>query len=130
MPADKEPLVSLEELSSLLQRHEGPNRPRRREATARSLVLRRTSIVAVAALLLGSGLGFGAASWLTPSGQAAGTRVGMGFVADSGWTVLQSNADAVPERPAFAIAWPRRPLTLRRAPCIGCPPCGAEVAQG
>lgn len=104
MPADNEPLVSLEELSSLLHRHEGPDRPTRKQATARSLVLRRSSIVAVAALLLGSGLGFGAASWLTPSGKAASTRVGMGFVADSGWTVLQSNADAVPERPAFAIA--------------------------
>ena len=102
MPAD-EPPFSLDELSALLRRHEGPAHPTSRRAR-RSLVLRPSAIVAVAALLLGSGLGFGAASRLTPSGEAAPPPVGVGFVPHAGWTVLQSGGEVTPDRPAVAIA--------------------------
>jgi hypothetical protein len=61
-------------------------------------------LVAILALLVGSGLGVGAASWVTPSGSAAGNRIGLGFLPASGWTVLQSGSDATSARPAYAIA--------------------------
>src|SRR5687767_4101665 len=103
MPID--PPIGADELASILRRHKGPPEPQRRVVRApRSFGLRRSATVAAVALLAGSGLGFGAASRLTPSGHAAESGVGMGFVPDSGWTVLQSGADAVPQRPAFAIA--------------------------
>ena len=103
MPMD--PPIGPDELASMLRRHEGPPEPQKRTTRVpRSFGPRRSATVAAIALLVGSGLGFGAASRLTPSGHAAGTGLGMGFVPDSGWTVLQSGAEAVPQRPAFAIA--------------------------
>jgi hypothetical protein len=56
------------------------------------------------ALLVGSGLGFGLGSSVTPSGSAAGTGVGLGFLPEPGWDVLQTGAKATQERPAIAIA--------------------------
>jgi hypothetical protein len=102
MPADKEPLVGLDEIARLLERQEGPPGARRRPASPRS-ARRWTGIVAAAALVVGSALGFGLGSSLTPSGNAAGPT-GVGFVPSSGWRVLQSGGDATPLRPALAIA--------------------------
>lgn len=65
--------------------------PRQSRLTRR---FRRRSIVAAAtaALLLGSGLGFGLASSLTPSGGASVNFVGFGFRPLQGWNVMQAGA--------------------------------------
>jgi len=103
MPADKEPLVGLDEITRLLEDREGPPVARRRPASPRS-ARRWTGIVAIGALVVGSAVGFGLGSSLTPSGKAARGAAGLGFVPSSGWRVLQSGGDATPLRPALAIA--------------------------
>jgi hypothetical protein len=103
MPADKDPLVGLDEIARLLEEHEGPPETRRRHAPHASRSgLRLTGTVAAGALVVGSALGFGLGT-LTPSGNAA-SAAGVGFVPSSGWRVLQSGGDATPLRPALAIA--------------------------
>lgn len=62
-----------------------------------------TVAVAAIALLVGSGLGFGLSSSLTPSGSAGTTFVGFGFLPARGWTVVQSGAVS-PTEGARAIA--------------------------
>ena len=105
MPADDERLISPDELGSVLERYEGPSRPRRRAERVRSrLGLRSVVLVAVVALLVGSGLGFGVGSSITPSGDAASGVAGLSFVPYSGWTVVQTGVDATPSHPAYAIA--------------------------
>ena len=42
-----------------------------------------------AALLVATGLGFGVASWLTPTGSARTDVEGFGFLPAAGWTVIQ-----------------------------------------
>ena len=42
-----------------------------------------------AALLVATGLGFGVASWLTPTGSARTDVEGFGFLPATGWTVIQ-----------------------------------------
>jgi hypothetical protein len=54
--------------------------------------LRWWLVVAAVGLLIGSGLGFGIASSLTPSGTAGGNVVGLGFIPVEGWTVTQTGA--------------------------------------
>ena len=102
MPADDEPLISLDELASTLERYEGPARPQRNPAARASRW--RFALVAAAALLVGSGLGFGVGNSVTPRGEAAGRPVGLGFIPAAGWSVDQSGADASPASPAYAIA--------------------------
>jgi hypothetical protein len=64
---------------------------------------RRSAVVAVAAaLLIGSGLGFGLGSSVTPTGSAGTNLVGFGFVPAKGWTVTQ--ADLASPGAARAIA--------------------------
>lgn len=64
---------------------------------------RRWAALAIAVpLLVGSGLGFGLGSSVTPSGSAGTNLVGFGFVPAKGWTVLQ--ADLVSPGVARAIA--------------------------
>jgi hypothetical protein len=48
------------------------------------------AVVAVVALLAGSGLGFGLGSRVTPSGTAGGNFIGFGFLPVRGWNVMQS----------------------------------------
>ena len=104
MPADKEPLVNLDEIARVLESHEGPEGARRKPSPGPSRPgVRWTGAVAAGALVVGSGLGFGLGSSLTESGNAAGPR-GLGFVPESGWTVLQSRGDATVLRSALAIA--------------------------
>jgi hypothetical protein len=106
MRADNEPLVDLDELASLLQRHEGPPhvqanaRARRPRRTPR---LRRGIAIAAAALLAGSGLGFGIASSITPESTAGTSPDGLGFIPLRGWTVAQAGT-AGPAGRATAIA--------------------------
>jgi len=101
---DQDPLVGLDELARLLEAHDGPAGARARPHVARSGGLRRTGLVAAGTLALGGAVGFALASSLTPSGSAASRPAGLGFVPSSGWTVIQSGADASPTRPAIAIA--------------------------
>lgn len=105
MPADNDPLVGLDELARMFEEHDGPPGPRRKPVSGPTRpALRWTGAVAAGALVAGSGLGFGLGSSLTPSGAAASTPGGLGFVPDSGWTVLQSGGDARPLQATFAIA--------------------------
>ena len=78
----------------------------------RSIARRRThgwsravpaSAVAIT-LLVGSALGFGLGSAVTPSGTAADTPVGLGFLPEPGWDVLQTGADTTRGQPVIAIA--------------------------
>ncbi len=78
-----------------------PTAPRRR------LPARRRSAVAIAAtvvtLLVGSSLGFGLASFVTPSGNAGSDFTGLGFLPARGWTVEQA-AGVRLAAPARALA--------------------------
>jgi hypothetical protein len=97
--------VTLEELTAVLRRHEGPPHARSRPAEAmvdsspepspRPPRWRRPRLVwtlaaVAAALLLGSGLGFGVGNAVTPSGSAGTNVVGFGFLPARGWTVVQT----------------------------------------
>jgi hypothetical protein len=55
----------------------------------RSRVPRWARFAAIAGVL-GAALGFGLATWLTPTGSARRGVVGFGFLAAKGWTVVQS----------------------------------------
>jgi hypothetical protein len=57
---------------------------------ARRPRLRWSLLIASAILLVGSALGFGLGSALTPSGSAGGNFVGFGFRPAQGWYVMQS----------------------------------------
>ncbi|MEX0807612.1 MAG: hypothetical protein WD044_02685, partial [Dongiaceae bacterium] len=60
--------------------------------------------VLVLALVVATGLGVGLGALIAPSGTAASGPVGTGFLPGPGWTVLQTGADATPERQALAVA--------------------------
>jgi hypothetical protein len=60
--------------------------------TGFSMRLRFGLVAVAAALLVGSGLGFGVGSRVTPSGSASGNVVGLGFIPAEGWNVTQSGA--------------------------------------
>src|SRR5918992_4365987 len=72
---------------------------------------RRWSVALVAALVLvGSALGFGLGSSLTPSGSAGTTFAGFGFLPASGWTVVQSGTiDSSGAATAIAATVPLHP---------------------
>lgn len=64
----------------------------------------RWGLAVAVALLVGSGLGFALGTSSTSSGNAASAPVGLGFLPERGWAVLQSGTSATPERPAVSIA--------------------------
>ena len=64
----------------------------------------RSTLALVAALLVATGLGVGVGALVTPSGSAAPAPVGLGFLPERGWSVLQNGAEASLTRPAIAIA--------------------------
>lgn len=111
MARDDDSLVDLDELASVLRAHEGPPQAKARPAEpsgarggARSLRVRWGLVVVALALLVGSGLGFGLGSSVTPSGGAAESPEGLGFLPERGWHVVRSRFEASPVRPSFAIA--------------------------
>lgn len=59
--------------------------PRRRRLRARWAVA-----IGAVALLIGSGLGFGLGTWVTPSGTASRNVVGFGLLPERGWNVVQT----------------------------------------
>jgi hypothetical protein len=71
---------------------------RRRRPRARIAAL--VGVAIAIALVLGVGLG----ALIAPSGTAARGPVGLGFLTESGWYVLQSGARASTSSPAVAIA--------------------------
>ena len=74
------------------------------------LRLRWALLLAAAALLIGSALGFGVGSAVTPSGSAGGNFVGFGFVPAHGWNVMQSGTlDEAGEARAIAANVPLEP---------------------
>jgi hypothetical protein len=50
-------------------------------------------LITAVALLVGSGLGFGIGSFVTPSGSASPAVVGLGFIPAEGWSVTQAAVD-------------------------------------
>lgn len=64
----------------------------------------RVAALVGAALVLAIGLGVGIGALVTPSGTAARGPVGLGFLAEPGWFVLQSGARASTSSPAVAMA--------------------------
>lgn len=90
-------LLDADELLDVLREHEGPPEPRangalRLESRRKRPHVRRAAVLGAAvaaALLLGSGFGFGLGTWLTPSGGASRNLAGLGFLPERGWTVVQ-----------------------------------------
>jgi hypothetical protein len=64
----------------------------------------RWGVSVVIALLLGSGLGFALGTANTSSGNAASAPVGLGFLPEDGWDVLQSGTSATLGSPTVSIA--------------------------
>ena len=62
------------------------------------------SVAVGVALLLGSGLGFALGASSTSSGNAASAPVGLGFLPERGWSVLQTAKRATLAQEAIAIA--------------------------
>lgn len=58
----------------------------------------------VVALVVAIGLGVGLGALIAPSGTAARGPIGVGFLPERGWFVLQSGPRSVPGQPAVAIA--------------------------
>lgn len=77
--------------SRSLQPADGP-RGRALDSPRSRLRLRWAGVAVVAALFVGSGLGFSIGRSLTPSGSAGTNVVGFGFLPARGWAVVQSGA--------------------------------------
>ena len=118
-------------MAATAQAQAAPAAPRRR------LPARRRYAVAIAAtvvtLLVGSSLGFGLASFVTPSGNAGSDFTGLGFLPARGWTVEQAagTGQAEPAR-ALAANVPLAPEDSAQATPFGTlaalPPGGIVVA--
>jgi hypothetical protein len=78
-------------------------RTSREDVRRRRLPVRLAGAVGLAlAVAVGIGIAIGAS--FAPSGAAASAPTGVGFLAQSGWTVHQSGSKATPEQPTVAIA--------------------------
>ncbi len=78
------------------------------------LRLRWTVAATAAALLVGSGLGFGVGNSVTPTVQASTTFTGTGFLPAQGWNVMQSGTATAGKRAtAIAANVPLQPNMVR-----------------
>lgn len=82
---------------------------RRARALSLSAIRRRRPRIRLAALIgvalvVALGVGAGLSTLIAPSGTAARGPVGLGFLPEPGWFVLQSGARATPSTPAIAVA--------------------------
>ncbi len=66
-------------------------------------------LAVAAALVVGSGFGFGVSAWKTPEGSAGTRFVGFGFLPAKGWTVVQSGAAGATAATAIAANVPLHP---------------------
>lgn len=91
---DDRTLVGEDELAAVLAEHAGPPHPIANGASRLGTWRHRRGVLAAAlvtlAILVGSGLGFGVGSSLTPSVSARSTGVGFGFLPARSWNVVQS----------------------------------------
>lgn len=69
----------------------------------------RWGLAVAAALLVGSGFGFGVSAWKTPEGSAGTKFAGLGFLPAKGWTVIQSEAAGPTAARAIAANVPLLP---------------------
>jgi len=99
-PPDDEELRALARAASATERS---SQPRSSGVPRLSFRLRWTIAAAAVALLVGSGLGFGVGSSVTPTVQAGTTFTGTGFLPAQGWNVRQSGTATSSGR-AAAIA--------------------------
>lgn len=91
MSGHERPLVGLDELTRMLEAHEGPSGPRRRPPRHASN-RRWTLAVAAGALAVGAGTGFALASTVAPTADAGSDTEGFGFLPARGWNVMQSGS--------------------------------------
>lgn len=96
----------------------------------------RWGLAVAAALLLGSSFGFVLGTAETPSGTAANAPVGLGFLPERGWSVMQSARKATLAQEAIAIA-ANVPLNpddaadrLPYATMLNLPPNGIVILAG
>ncbi|HEU0302979.1 MAG TPA: hypothetical protein VFR32_00210 [Gaiellaceae bacterium] len=93
----------------------------------------RWAVATAVAMLLATGLGFGVASSLTPSGSAGSSGVsGLGFLPAEGWTVLQSGIPGSAESARIIAAnvpieRPNRRIGLPLTALAAWPPWGIAI---
>jgi hypothetical protein len=93
----------------------------------------RFTVTLAAAFLVAVGLGVGIGALIAPTGGAARGPVGLGFLPESGWNVLQTATAATPGRPAQAVAANVRPsprdygAVLPYATLLGLPRDGVVI---
>lgn len=101
---------SEERARELLQQRIDAARADGRAGRPRRPRLRWSLLIASAMLLVGSALGFGLGSALTPSGSAGGNLVGFGFLPAQGWNVMQAGTlDEAGKARAIAANVPLEP---------------------
>jgi hypothetical protein len=131
-------------LRELGERLRDPSEEATRRAGGRALAASRAgrlrrrprlhwSLAVAVALLLGSGLGFALGSSNTSSGNAASAPVGLGFLPEQGWSVMQTARRATLTQEAIAIA-ANVPLSrddaadrLPYSTLLGLPPSGVVM---
>jgi hypothetical protein len=114
------PSLSEDELRAAARAATGKPRPlshSTRQIGGATLRRRSAGAAVAAALLIGSGLGFGLGSSVTPTGSAGTNLVGFGFVPAKGWTVTQ--ADLASPGAARAIATNDFIRTTGSVRCLG-----------
>jgi hypothetical protein len=108
-----------------------PESPRRRRPARRRYAIAVAAVVVT--LLVGSSLGFGLASFVTPSGSAGSDFTGLGFLPARGWTVEQATGVGQGQSSrALAANVPLAPEDSAQATPFGTlaslPPSGIVVA--
>jgi hypothetical protein len=100
------------ELRIMARAAAGANRAAARAGSPRL----RSGLAVAAALLVGSGFGFGVSGWKTPEGSAGTKVVGLGFLPAKGWTVVQSEGTGPTVATAIAANVPLNPSDVPGSP--------------